>query len=98
MASASRPVLPLKEFFTQTTNIGQQTRNQFEVVPEVQVRGGYNVTSNLRLFAGYDFLYMSRVVRPGDQIDTTLNLTGNPAISGVGATFEWSGASRSAVQ
>ena len=26
-------------------------------------------------------IYLSNVVRPGDQIDTTLNFTGNPALS-----------------
>jgi Putative beta barrel porin-7 (BBP7) len=67
--------------FAQATNIGLQTRNQFAVVPEAQVELGYTIWSGIRLFVGYDFIYMSNVVRPGDQIDTTLNLTGNPAIA-----------------
>jgi hypothetical protein len=69
--------------FTQATNIGQQSRNEFAVVPETQVQLGYRVTSAFRIFVGYDFLYMSNVVRPGNQIDTTLNLTGNSALTGV---------------
>jgi hypothetical protein len=67
--------------FTQSTNIGQQTRNQFAVVPEAQLQLGYTICSGIRLFVGYDFIYLSNVVRPGNQVDTTLNFTGNPAIS-----------------
>ena len=67
--------------FAQSTNIGTRTRNQFAAVPEVQLQLGYKVTSAIHVFVGYDFLYMSSVVRPGDQIDTTLNVTGNPAIA-----------------
>jgi hypothetical protein len=67
--------------FTQATNIGQQTRNQFAVLPEAQLQLGYTISSGIRLFVGYDVIYLSNVVRPGDQIDTTLNFTGNPALS-----------------
>ncbi len=73
--------------FTQLTNIGQQTRNQFAVAPEAQLQVGYRLQSGVRLFAGYDFLYVSNVLRPGNQIDTTLNLTSNPTISGTGSTL-----------
>jgi hypothetical protein len=67
--------------FTQATNIGLQTRNQFAVVPEAQLQLGYTIGSGVRFFAGYDFICINSVVRPGDQIDTTLNLTGNPTLS-----------------
>jgi hypothetical protein len=60
------------------SNIGNFTANKFSVVPQIGLRVGYNVTDNLRLFVGYDFLYWSNVVRPGDQIDTTLNVTQIP--------------------
>ncbi len=67
--------------FTQTTNIGLQTRNHFAVVPETQVQLGYTIWSGIRLFVGYDFIYLSNVARPGDQVDTTLNFTGNSTIT-----------------
>lgn len=82
--------------FAQTTNTGQQTRNQFAVVPEVQLQLGYRASSGLRLFIGYDILYLSNVVRPGNQIDTTINFTGNPTINGPGTTL--TGAPRPAPQ
>jgi Putative beta barrel porin-7 (BBP7) len=67
--------------FTQETNIGQRSRNQFAVVPEAQLQLGYTISSGIRLFVGYDVIYLNNVVRPGDQVDTTLNLTGNPTLS-----------------
>jgi Putative beta barrel porin-7 (BBP7) len=36
---------------------------------------GYNLTYNLRATVGYTFLYWNTVARPGDQIDTSLNLS-----------------------
>jgi len=57
----------------QRTNSGTFVRNQLGVVPELGVTLGYQVTQRLRLTAGYSFIYWSNVVRPGDQIDTTVN-------------------------
>jgi hypothetical protein len=65
-------------FFTQPSNIGQQKGNAFSAIPEVSGRVDYHVTSWLTLFAGYDFLFWSSVVRPGEQIDHNLNQTQNP--------------------
>jgi hypothetical protein len=61
--------------FAQPTNIGRRTRDEFAVLPEAQVRVDFAVTSWLTVFAGYNFLYLNNVVRPGDQIDRTVNLT-----------------------
>jgi hypothetical protein len=57
----------------QRTNSGTFVRNQFGVVPELGATLGYQWTQRLRLTAGYSFIYWSNVVRPGDQIDTTVN-------------------------
>jgi hypothetical protein len=75
------PVTVPGGIFAQSTNIGQQTRNQFAAVPEVQVQVGYKLPYGIRAFVGYDFLYMSNVVRPGNQIDTTLNFTGSQGVN-----------------
>jgi hypothetical protein len=57
----------------QRTNIGNYSRNQLGVVPELGATLGYQVSQRLRFTAGYSFIYWSNVVRPGDQIDTTVN-------------------------
>jgi hypothetical protein len=65
-------------------NIGNFTNNEFSVVSELTVNVGYRVTPAVRVYAGYNFLYWSNVVRPGDQIDGVVDLTfvpnGPPAI------------------
>ncbi|HEX3314570.1 MAG TPA: BBP7 family outer membrane beta-barrel protein [Gemmataceae bacterium] len=71
------PTKPLNVggFFAQGTNIGHRSRDEFVAIPELRLQVGANLTQNLRVFAGYEFLYMGNVVRPGDQIDRTVNGT-----------------------
>lgn len=66
------------------TNIGRYTQNRFAVLPEVGIKVGVDVTQNLRLFVGYDFIYLSSVVRPGEQIDVNVNPTFIPTSAGPG--------------
>ncbi len=66
------------------TNIGDHSRSRFAVLPEAGVDLGYQLTDHLRVSTGYDFLYLSDVVRPGDQIDRVLNPTQVPALGGAG--------------
>jgi hypothetical protein len=68
----------------QPTNIGHFSTSRFAVVPEVGVNVGYQLTDHLRAYVGYNFLYWSRVARPGDQIDNRVNTTQLPhLINGV---------------
>lgn len=82
-----------------TTNIGHHTRNVFTVVPELGLRLNYDLTDNLRLYAGYSALYIPQVVRAGQQIDTVVNsnfipfVRNNPAV----APFANTGPQRPAV-
>jgi hypothetical protein len=55
------------------TNIGHHSQTRFALVPEFGVKLGYQVTDNVRVFVGCDFLYWSSVLRPGDQIDQGLD-------------------------
>jgi hypothetical protein len=66
----------------QGSNIGNYSRDRFAVVPELGLNVGYQVTDCLRLFVGYNVLYVSTVVRPADQIDRNVNPTQVPAFGG----------------
>ncbi len=68
--------------FAGPSNIGRRTRDQFAVLPEVELRVGYQITSGLRATIGYDFLYLSRVVRPANQIDLVVDDRSNPVNPG----------------
>lgn len=60
---------------TWPTNVGSYSRDIFAVAPEATFTLGYWVTDHIRLSAGYTFLYLSNVIRPGDAIDQTINTT-----------------------
>jgi hypothetical protein len=56
--------------FAQTTNIGTYERNVFAVVPEARLKLGYQITPRIQTFVGFNYLYMSDVLRPGNQINS----------------------------
>jgi Putative beta barrel porin-7 (BBP7) len=65
-------------FLALPSNIGTFNSSTFSVVPEVNVKLGYNFTRHLNVFVSYDFLAWTNVVRAGEQIDRTVNLTQVP--------------------
>jgi hypothetical protein len=62
-------------YFALPTNSGSHSRSQFAVVPEVALSLGYRFTPAVAMVASYSFIYASNVVRPGNQIDRTVNPT-----------------------
>lgn len=67
------------------TNIGGHTHTTFSVVPELGVNLGYQLTDNLRIYAGYTFILWTNVARPGQQIDRTINSNQLPTLTGPGS-------------
>jgi hypothetical protein len=59
-------------------NIGEHSRTQFSIAPEVGVSLGFQVTNNIRVFGGYNFLYWTHVARAGEQIRRNINGTTIP--------------------
>jgi hypothetical protein len=58
-----------------SSNIGRFDRDEFAVVPECGINLGYQFTDHFRAYVGYNLLYWSNVLRPGDQIDRALDVT-----------------------
>ncbi len=59
--------------FAQRSNIGRYTQTAFALVPEFTTQLNLRATERLKFFVGYNFMYWNNVVRPGDQIDRTIN-------------------------
>ena len=59
-------------FLTQTSNAGRVSSDKFAVGLPSRIVVGYQVTDHLNAFLGYDFIYISSVARPGDQIDLAM--------------------------
>jgi hypothetical protein len=67
-------------FFAQPSNIGHYTADQFTVIPSVNLNVSYQITKRWRAFFGYEFMYWNQVVRPGDQMNHSVNLTQNAVL------------------
>ena len=68
-------------YLSQPTNMGTQTRDQFAVVPEMNLNFGFRLRPWASIIVGYSFLYISSVARPGDQIDRVINPSQASAIN-----------------
>ena len=74
------------------TNIGTYHRNVFALVPHLELKVGYNFTPAWRATFGYDVIYWSRVVRPGQQVDLFVNpsqASGQPLVGTPGPLFRF---------
>jgi hypothetical protein len=63
----------LAGIYAQSANIGNYTKDDIAILPELGATLGVNVTPHISFTLGYTFVYFSNVVRVGDQIDTDLN-------------------------
>src|SRR5205807_9250 len=81
----SNPVIAKGGLYNTSSNIGRVNEDHFAVIPEAQFRLGANLTERLSVFAGYDFLYISNVVRPVQQIDPVINSALLPTSAQFGA-------------
>jgi len=74
--SAAPGVLPTTSpggLLALSSNIGPHTHSMVSFVEEIGVNLGYQFTNHIRGFVGYNFLFWSSVVRPGEQIDPVVN-------------------------
>jgi hypothetical protein len=87
---ATTPVTGAGGLYALPSNIGTRDRAVFSVVPEIGATLGYQLTSNLRVFGGYNALSFTNVARAGEQINRRVNGTFIPdpttgTAAGVGA-------------
>src|SRR5262249_25398852 len=55
------------------TNIGTFRHDSLSFVPELGINVGYQITPRVRAYAGYSLLYWTSVLRPGDQVDLSID-------------------------
>jgi len=60
--------------FAQPTNVGRYNSTRTTILPEAEAKISFDITECIRFSVGYAYLYMNNVVRPGDQIDRTVNI------------------------
>ena len=59
--------------YANSTNIGKYTNDEFGFIPQVDLSLGYQWSSWFSTHVGYNFLYINRVARPGDQYTNVVN-------------------------
>jgi hypothetical protein len=64
--------------FSAESNMGEYNQNQFAAVTEAGLSIGYYITPRMQFNVGYNLMYWSNVVRPGEQIDTVIDDLNNP--------------------
>lgn len=69
-------------YFAVPSNEGTFHSERFAVIPQVDLTIGVQLTDNLRATVGYTFLFLSSVMRPGDQMDRRINTSQAPAYNG----------------
>jgi hypothetical protein len=77
--------------FTGPFNVGRYTNNEVVVVPEATVTLGFRVCDNVRLYAGYNYLYISDALQPGQAMDRVVSVPAVAAHGGGGPTFGTTG-------
>jgi Putative beta barrel porin-7 (BBP7) len=65
-------------FLAQPSNIGQSYHSTLAILPEAMLKVGYRFENQSRLFLGYNLIYLSEAVRPGEQVDRTLDVANVP--------------------
>lgn len=61
--------------YTLAPNVGRFADKEFAFMPEGVIKLGYQWTQRLSTYVGYDGMYVSRVVRPGPQVNPVINPT-----------------------
>jgi hypothetical protein len=69
------------------SNSGRYARDAFAVLPEATARVGVLLRDRTRFFVGYNFLYLSQLARPADQIDQNANPSQIPLSTRTGLPF-----------
>ena len=62
-----------------STNMGDHNRSDFAFLPELNLNMRYCYSQNISLAMGYSLLWVTNVMRTGDQIDTGINVSQLPA-------------------
>lgn len=94
-----QPVIPGSGgLLVQPTNTGNPfargsfERDEFAILPEFNINVGLQITRQVRATAGWSVLYLSDVVRPGQQIDLAVNnsqLFGGPLVGPARPRFQF---------
>lgn len=62
-------------FLAYPSNSGHRKKTRFSVIPEVNLNIGYQISDGFSLLVGYNFLYVTNVLRASKQLSNKINPT-----------------------
>jgi hypothetical protein len=77
LVTGQTPLLSNSGFLVRASNRGGLTDDRFAIALPSNATLNYQVNCHMSAFLGYDFVYLSRVARPGDQTDLFTNVANN---------------------
>ncbi len=80
------PVTQVGGTLVQRTNIGSESITKTVFIPEVTFNLGYQLTDHIQIFAGYNFMYITSVVRASGTVDPFVNSQLIPFVGTVSPT------------
>jgi Putative beta barrel porin-7 (BBP7) len=86
--SAADPGLLPGPLIALPSNIGRETAERVTLVPEIDVKARLALNSWCSVTLGYSLFYWNKVLCPGDQMDTLVNITQLPGHGPVTGTLD----------
>lgn len=86
--SLNQTVIQTVGLFAEPSNSGTFHQHPFALLPQLALKIRYHFNPEISSFISYDILYLSNVLRPGDQIDRRINKSQNIALGGTGVMTE----------
>lgn len=65
-------------FLASGNQLGRRSEGRFAVLPEGDLKIGFQLSNAINIFAGYQVIYLSSVARAGDQLNRNIALTQLP--------------------
>lgn len=70
---STAPLTSVGGLYASGPNLGDFSKSQFAAIPEFATNVNVQITSHLGLNVGYNYMYISKVLRPGDQVSSQIN-------------------------
>jgi hypothetical protein len=88
-ASGAVATNPAAGLYAGPGNVGRHTADEFAAMPQGQFKLAYAFNDYVRMNFGYDVLWISRVIRPGNQINQDVNVqpVGGPPVTPLDPAF-----------
>lgn len=84
--------------YANASNIGTYTNDEFCIIPDLNATVGINLTKSLSMYVGYNVIYISKSIRPGNQLNPVIDASTVPFSQTYGAAGSIPGVMKPMIQ